>query len=191
MKHIGYRQQGVTLIIALIMLVLLTLLVLTSVNLGKASLQTVGNMQQRNETYAAAQETIEQVISSTRFFDTPDNVFPNPCEGANTKCIDTNGDSVNDVKVTLDPKPACVKAQRARIVLESSGGGANQQALSCATGNDSDDPAKEMGQDTSVCWDSTWEIQAKAVDVVTQAKVTVAQGVNVRVSEDAIATSCP
>ncbi|MEK7736556.1 MAG: hypothetical protein AAB319_02190, partial [Pseudomonadota bacterium] len=44
------RQRGATLVIGLIMLVLLTLMAVSSFNLGKSNLQIVGNMQFRNQT---------------------------------------------------------------------------------------------------------------------------------------------
>ena len=105
------RQRGVTLVTALIMLILLTLMVLASANLGNSSLQAVGNMQQRSDVYAAAQETVEQALSSTSFYNTPSTPITDQCGGtANTKCIDTNGDGNTDVKVTLAPT-VCIPAQ--------------------------------------------------------------------------------
>ena len=50
------RQHGITLVTALILLVVLTLLALTTFNLGKSNLQIVSNMQQRDEAQAAAND---------------------------------------------------------------------------------------------------------------------------------------
>ena len=77
MKNL-HRQQGVTLIMALVMLVVLTLLALTSFNLTRSNLQIVSNMQQRDEAEAAAREVIEETISSTRFFETPNDILQEP-----------------------------------------------------------------------------------------------------------------
>ena len=56
-----FRQAGATLIISLIVLVLMTLLAVSTFNLGKGNLQIVGNMQRQNEALAAAQEVIEEL----------------------------------------------------------------------------------------------------------------------------------
>jgi len=47
---------------------------------GKSDLQIVGNMQQRKQALSAAQQTIEQVISSTQFTATPTTAVFNPCK---------------------------------------------------------------------------------------------------------------
>lgn len=195
MKKRIYKQGGATLIVALIMLVLLTLLVLASLNMGKASLQTVGNMQQRNEAYGAAQDAIEQAISNTTFFGTPNNVIPNPCDGTPNKlCFDTNGDGTKDVTVMLNPAPACLTAtplKNSDLRVSNTDGSINQNELACARSKNPEDFALENPADNSMCADSLWEINAEATDSVTQAKVELTQGVRVRVSTDAVAAACP
>ena len=182
-----HRQQGVTLVVALIMLVLLTLLALTSFNVSKSNLQVVSNMQQRDEAIAAAREVIEETISSTRFFETPNNVLAEPCGGPNQRCIDTNGDGRSDVTVALTPPPSCVKAQSIKnteldVTIDDDAGctiGAPQifGVAGAVTGN-------------SECANSIWEVTAVATDPTTQAAVTVTQGIAVRVAKDDVATSC-
>lgn len=183
------RQRGVTLIMALIMLTLLTLLSLASFNLGKSNLQIVGNMQRREEALAAADAAIEEAISSTRFFSTPTDALASPCGGnGNTRCVDTDGDNVADVTVTLTPAPTCVKVQNVKNTsldlsdeedLGCSGGGAPLFGVAGAVTGD------------SLCANSVWEIHAVATDNVSEATVEVTQGVSVRVAKDDIATSCP
>lgn len=80
------RQQGMTLVMALIMLVLLTVLALTSFSLGNSNLQVVSNMQQREQAIAAANQVIEETISSPRFFSTPEAALTNPCGAPNQRC---------------------------------------------------------------------------------------------------------
>ncbi|WP_238482512.1 pilus assembly PilX family protein [Noviherbaspirillum aridicola] len=180
-----------TLVVALIMLVLITLLVVTSANLGQGSLQTVGNMQHRNEVYAAAQATIEEAISSTRFFDNPANVLVNACDGvSNQRCIDTNGDGTHDVKVQLTPAPTCVMVQAVKnddLEITS----AEAEDLGCAVGQGQNSGIVGAATGDSMCSNSTWEIHALASDMVTEAKTEITQGVAVRVSNDAISTACP
>ncbi|MDP3670849.1 MAG: hypothetical protein WA191_04455 [Telluria sp.] len=184
-----YRQQGVTLITALIMLVLLTMLALTSFNLGKSNLQIVSNMQQRDEAISAAREVIEETISNTRFFQTPDNVLAAPCNGVpNTRCVDTNGDGATDVTVTLTPAPACVMA---RPIMNSALNLADPDEAGCATGTTQNFGVVDAVTGNSECSNSVWDVHALATDMVTQASVEVTQGISVRVAKDDIATSCP
>ena len=66
------RQQGVSLLLSLIMLVVLTLLVVSAVRMSNSNLKTVGNMQFKNEAVAAAQQAIEQqVMGDVNNFYTP------------------------------------------------------------------------------------------------------------------------
>lgn len=181
------QQQGATLLVSLIILVLMTLLGVSSFLLGKSNMQTVGNMQQRNEAMAAAQETIEETVSKTQFFETPANAVPNGC-AANKKCVDVNGDGKPDVTVTL----ATPKCTQAKVVQNSALNFENEEDRGCSVSpvqNLFGTPTATTGN--SLCADSVWELSAEAVDDVTEAEVTVTQGAAVRVSTDNIATSCP
>ncbi len=183
------RQRGVTLVVALIMLVLLTLLALTSFNLGKSNLQIVSNMQQRDEAIAASREVIEETISNTRFFDTPTNLLNNPCDGVlNTRCIDVNGDGTTDVRVALTPAPSCVKAAYIKTTtLDLS----DSEDLACSAGSSQNFGVAGAYTGNSECANSVWEVHAVATDVATEATVEVVQGIAVRVDKDSIATNCP
>ena len=66
-----HEQRGITLVVGLIMLLILTLFAVSAIRLSTANLRTVGNMQARNEATAAAQRAIEQVMSSTDPFTAP------------------------------------------------------------------------------------------------------------------------
>lgn len=181
------QQQGATLLVSLIILVLMTLLGVSSFMLGKSNMQTVGNMQQRNEAMAAAQETVEETVSKTQFFETPTNAVPNGC-AANTKCVDVNGDGKSDVTVTL----ATPKCTQAKVVQNVALNYEDDEERGCAVGvvqNQFGTPKAATGN--SLCADSVWELSAEAIDDVTESKVTVTQGAAVRVSTDNIATSCP
>jgi Tfp pilus assembly protein PilX len=185
------QEKGITLVVALIMLVLVTLLVVTSLNLGKGSLQAVGNMQHQNQTLSAAQESLEEVISSKRFFETPTSVFPNPCDGKpNTRCVDINADNIPDVSVTLTPAPSCVQAQ---AIKNTNLDLANSEDVGCSVGTVQNFGVGMPGTSSgdSLCAESLWNIRAEAVDKVSETKVVATQGVSVRVSNDNVATSCP
>jgi Tfp pilus assembly protein PilX len=75
-RHRGPKvhQQGMTLVISLIMLVVITLFVLSAVRLSTANLRTVGNMQVKNEAAAASERAIEDLMSSTTPFTAPASV---------------------------------------------------------------------------------------------------------------------
>ena len=184
-----HRQQGITLIMALIMLVVLTLLALTSFNMNQSNLQVVSNMQQREEALAAAREVIEETISSTDFFKSPASALKNPCDGAaNTRCVDVNGDGTTDVTVAITPAPACVKAQP---IKSSDLDLSVEEDLACSLGASQNFGTEGANTGNSTCANSVWEIHAVATDVVTEAQVEVTQGVAVRVAEDDLTKNCP
>ena len=181
------QQQGATLLVSLIILVLMTLLGVSSFLLGKSNMQTVGNMQQRGEVMAAAQETIEATVSKTQFFETPTNAVPNGC-AANTKCVDVNADGKSDVTVTL----ATPKCTQAKVVQNNALNFENTEDQGCGVMVAQNQwGIKYATTGNSLCADSVWELSAEAVDDVTEAQVTVTQGAAVRVSTDKVATSCP
>jgi Tfp pilus assembly protein PilX len=184
----SHRQRGITLVTALIMLVLLTLLALTSFNLGKSNLQIVSNMQQRDEATAAAREVIEETISNTRFFVTPQNILANPCGAPNQRCFDTNGDGRNDVKVAITPAPKCVKAP---IIKNSALDMAKREDADCSMGSGQNFGTAGAVDGNSACADGIWEVSAVATDLDTSAKVKVTQGVAVRVARDDVTNNCP
>lgn len=183
------RQDGITLITALIMLVLLTLIALTTFNVSKSNLQIVSNMQQRDEATAAAREVIEETISNTRFSTTPDHVIANPCGGEeNTRCVDTNGDGTSDVKVAITPRPECVKAP---VIKNTALDLAKREDQVCSMGSAQSFGVAGSVDGNSACADSIWEVNAVATDMQTEAKVEVTQGVAVRVARDDVTNNCP
>lgn len=97
--HSSSSQSGVTLIIGLIMLLLISLIVAGAFSISASNLKSVGNMQVREEGIAAANLAIEQVISSP-FTDSP------VAQEINVD-IDKNGVTDYVVKVKA---PTCTKA---------------------------------------------------------------------------------
>jgi Tfp pilus assembly protein PilX len=187
MKH-PRRQRGITLVTALIMLVLLTILALTSFNLGNSNLQVVGNMQRRQQALAAAHEVLEETISSANFATTPGAALANPCGGPNQRCIDSDGDGKTDIKVTLSPPPSCVKVQP---IKNSDLDLANTEDIGCAVGANQNFGVAGSSDGNSDCENSVWDVNAVATDTATQATVKVTQGVAIRVARDDVATNCP
>jgi Tfp pilus assembly protein PilX len=182
------REQGITLVTALIMLLLLTMLALASVNLGNSNLQVVGNMQRRDQALAAAHAVLEESISSPTFTQTPDSALSNTCGAPNQRCVDTDGDGKNDIKVTLSPAPSCVKVQP---IKNSDLDLSDNEDMGCAVGASQMHGVAGAADGNSDCDNSVWDVSAVATDDATQASVKVVQGVAVRISRDDVATNCP
>jgi Tfp pilus assembly protein PilX len=70
-----YRhQRGVTLLVSLVMLVVLTIFAISSFNLSSINLRISGNFQQQRFMEATAQQALDQVISTNSAF----NLTPSP-----------------------------------------------------------------------------------------------------------------
>lgn len=183
------KQQGMTLVIALIMLVLMTMFTISNFKMGNSSLQIVGNMQQRSQAQSAAQSTIEEAISTTQFTTSPAAALRTPCGGvANTRCFGVNGNTTNDLTVTLNPAPLCVSSQS---IANASLNLSNPDDAGCAVGAAQSFGIAGSASGASLCANTLWQLTAVAADNVTKANTTIVQGVTVRVTTDSLATTCP
>ncbi len=184
------QEQGMTLLMALIMLIVLTLLALSSFNLTQANMQVVTNMQQRDAVTFAARGVLDEVLSGDAFHKNATQTLAQQpgCGGLpDQRCLDTNGDQVNDVTVKVEVKPKCVKVKTIKTAdLDM----ANKEQATCVlpTGNFGTDGANSGD---SMCADSVWEVQVVATDDISNAKMTVTQGIAVSVDVDEIKTKCP
>jgi Tfp pilus assembly protein PilX len=170
------RQRGATLVVGMIMLILISLLAVASFKLGKSDLQIVGNMQQRKQALAAAQQTTEQVISSTQFTATPTDALPSPCGGVkNTACVDVNGDGVVDVNVKVVVTCAALVP-----ILNNT----PNLPHSCLKGVDQTNGVVGALTGDSLCSNTVWDVQATATDAVTNAQYVVDQGVATQFTEN-------
>jgi len=93
-------QQGTALVVGMIMLVLITLMLITALNLGTTNFRAVSNMQYRSEAIAAANAAIEQVAGS------PFTVAP----AAEIVAVDMDSDGDADYQVAIS-QPVCVVAK--------------------------------------------------------------------------------
>ena len=189
------KQRGITLILSLIMLVLLTIMALSAFHIGKGSLQVVDNAQQQEQVENAAQAMMDQVLSSPTFVSDPTNVLDNsncPTEvgaPANSRCIDLYGDSKTVVVVQLSPVPTCLQV---KPVMNSALDITVSEDAGCAKSPDPNRFGVEgTATDESLCSDSLWELNALATERVSNARAQVTQGVQMRVSNDAVSTACP
>ena len=191
------RQQGATLLVAMIMLIMLTLFALSAMNTSIVNLRMVGSMQYRQEALDATQRTIEAAISTTRFVDFPGDAIDADCGTPNTMCTDVNGDGVDDLITTLTPAPACIQSKITKI-SELTIVNANSEDVACLQaqqqGTFGIGGAASTGD--SLCGQTAWNISAQTVqkgatattsDVVYNAT----QGIGVRVPALAITSTCP
>ena len=62
-RRLPARQRGMALVVGLILLALMTVMAITGFNIGRTSLDIVGNMQGRQEVIAADNNAIQEAIS--------------------------------------------------------------------------------------------------------------------------------
>lgn len=131
-------QHGATLVVGLIMLTLITLMISSAFTLSASNLQSVGNMQNRDEAIAAANKAIEQVLSSP-FTNVP---------AAESIDVDINNDGNTDYTVNL-AKPTCINA------LKLAGAGAPPSSISLGS---------SFSVSSSTYYDTLWDLDATVVD---------------------------
>jgi hypothetical protein len=178
MVNVAKRQQGVVLVVSLILLLAITLIVVSASNLTQSNLKIVQNMESRNLARHAASSALEEAISSGRFTISPESIFAESCGSANQKCYDFNGDGTNDVRVTVS-QPRCV------IVIPK------KNSELDIFNSEADASCFLPPGIYSMCANSVWEFEAVATDLVTGAEVTMRQGVSVLTTLNRIDTACP
>ncbi|MDH4611119.1 PilX N-terminal domain-containing pilus assembly protein [Pseudomonas sp. BN102] len=156
-------QQGATLVVGLIMLLMLTLLVGSAFTMSGSSLKSVGNMQARDEALAAANLATEQVVSSP-FTDAPTAEWIN---------VDINNDGATDYTVSMAP-PTCISETELPVVAE---------------GKESGIRAGVVTPDSQ--WNTVWELAATVTDPVSGAATKVRSGVRVVLSQSEKESVCP
>lgn len=185
------HERGVTLVIGLIMLVLLTLMAVAAFQMGTSQTAIVSNAQHRGEATDAAQQAINTVLNSSNFMINPAAAIPNSncaAGGANSLCVDVNGDGTPDVTVTLSPQPTCVSGAP---INSSTLDFTSANDLACAGGSQQNFGVQGATSGASLCANSNWEITAAANDAATKTNVTVVQGVAARVAATDLANNCP
>lgn len=171
LKH---NQCGATLLVALIMLIVLTLLVVSSIRSSNTNLHIAGNMQMQGEAAAAGQQAIEQVISG--------NFTTNPVASVVTVDINNSGTANYTVNMT---KPVCTGSvpllnsnldmNNANDIPCFSSSTASNTGIVFAAGN-------PMTTGQSWCYTQQWDVQSEATSLAgTGADVTTHQGVSLRV----------
>ena len=183
------RQEGVTLVIALVLLTLLALFAMTAFQTSLTDLKSSGNMQARTEALNAAQDAIEIAISTPQFASTPADAITTPCGAPNTLCTDLNKDGAPEYVTHLDPPPACIGTKTIKVLeLNLS----DTEDLGCAVsqGQQFGIEGADVAASDSLCANSTWNLTAKATASDNGATMTVSQGVGIRIPTSDSAGSC-
>jgi len=160
-RNLRKGQQGVTLIVGLIMLILITLMVTTAFTLNTNNLKSIGNMQFRNESVMAAGKGIEQVVA-TQF---PVGFLSVP--PAQTITYDINNDGTADYTVQV-AKPECVEA------IPMSLGGAGGACSGIKGGGLAGCPPPN--------YTTLWDMQATVSDITSGAAIVLKQGVRIEIT---------
>lgn len=174
------RQSGITLVMSLIMLIVLTLLVVSAVRFGNINLKIAGNAQTEAEATAATQVGIEQTLQKVKDPATdPSTVLAQPALAVST------GGASYTVNVA---KPTCVLTKNIKNVELDPTNNDDRLCFGSA------DPDSLVGSDGKLlaaptsCKGQQWDIAATTQDAATGAQVAMLQGVSLRVSAE---VQCP
>lgn len=181
------RERGATLVVALVILLLLAFFGLSAYHTSLTDMKASGNMQARTEALNAAQEAIETAISTAQFFTDPANALQAPCGAPNTFCVDYNGDGLPEYIARLVPSPACMTKKVISVVELNL---ADAEDLGCAVGQAQNFGIAGAGNGDSLCANTVWQVTAEASAPASGAKVTVSQGVGIRIGIDDMTSAC-
>lgn len=171
------EQRGSTLLVALVMLMLLTMVAISAMNATTSSIQIVGNAQFREESNAAAQQAIENMISSNFTASPAASSVAVAFGAANYTAQVATPTCTSSIGLTNAELNPAIAADA--VCLGSGAGGAN--LIMGASGVLS--PTAQ-----SWCYKQQWDIQATVTDSNTGANTVVHQGVFTRVPAG---TACP
>lgn len=148
------QQRGVTLIVALVMLVVLTLLVISAIRSSNTNLRIAGNMQMQGEAAAAAQQAIEQILSGN--FTAPPTAI--------TIQVDINNDGTPDYAAAV-AQPSCTGS---RAVANSALDMNNANDVPCFSSSTTSNTGMMFVSATSIatgqswCFDQQWDVAASS-----------------------------
>ena len=160
---IPQQQRGTTLVVGLIMLLMISLLVITNLNMSTSNLNAVSNMQFRNEALAAANKATAQVLSSS-FATSPT---------AETINVDIDNNGVTDYVVSI-AQPQCIRASRAYTA------GGNTTVGIIVAGGDT----------WNTVWDIDATVSSSSANAG-EASIRVHSGVRVLLTETQRNSACP
>ena len=180
------RQRGVTLIVALFMLVALGLLAAWAARSSATNLRVVGNEQSRQMALDVAQTAIEQTISGTTFGSNPAALAAVPVP------VDVDGAGNADMTARITPAPTCYRWVAVKQLGLDAASEADRACMgSSSGGNTGIDDSTATANGNSLCADSEWNIRAVVTDAATGAQVRVNQGVAMRGLITDVVNNCP
>jgi Tfp pilus assembly protein PilX len=173
------RQQGMTLVVSLVMLVVLTLLVVSAIRFGNINLRIAGNVQSETEASAATQVAMETMVKTI-------NTTPNISTLATQQMTVSTGG--RDYTVTV-VKPACIFNKN---INNSELDPTKPGDLPCFETTDTEKLITANNTLTTVptaCKNQQWDVLASVDDSAKSgAKTSMLQGVSVRVGAE---VQCP
>jgi hypothetical protein len=112
-----------------------------------------------------------------------------PCGAPNRFCTDYDGDGTPEYTTRLVPAPACVTMKVIKVAELNL---ASSEDLGCAVGQSQQFgvAGAALAAGDSLCAATVWQVTAEATAVTGGAKVTVSQGVGLRVSTDEMSGAC-
>lgn len=174
------RQQGVTLIVALVMLVVLTVLVVSVIRFGNINLKISGNMQAEAEAQAAAQVALERTVDLINKAPNISSIAAEPTMAVSTGAV------TYTVSVS---KPACIFTKN---IHTSQLDPTKEGDLPCFESGDQGEKLvtanNTLTQPPTACKDQQWDVQAAVDDDDSGARMSLLQGVSVRVGAEVL---CP
>lgn len=171
------RQQGMTLLIALIMLVVITLFVVSMVRLGNTTSTIVSNMRAQKSVEAEAQQQVEIALNNFTFFD---NVISNTTTWTATDAtssstiVDTKGSYLSAADLWTTYKPSSATAATPPAAQSTDLRVYRPQCAYYETASGYSALSGVAPQDTY------WDIKAIALDSKTSAASEVHQGIQMR-----------
>lgn len=182
-------QSGITLVVGLIMLTLMTLLALSAMRLANTNLKVVGNEQFQNEAQAAAAYALDAIANKSTF--TSDN--------ATTVTVNV-GQADYAVAVS---KPACKRYRnipKSELVTVTAGiPVVSPDDIPCFTGSSSSSLTLVGGSSAnmageSLCAGTLWEMQASVSPAGTEVNTGVVsvmtEGIELRMTVPDAQTNC-
>lgn len=188
MRSSRRHSRGVTLLVVLIFLLLITMFSISAFRASTTNLRATQNMTLRQEAVAAAQAAIETTISTPAFqaasAPVPSNV-----------AVDVDGDNTNDYTVVVAPPATCTKIRQLSIAelpknpatgllrndwIRCDSGQAGQAVGSGSGGSGLiEGGASNVATGLSFCVETHWNLTATVTDARTGVEVVVNQGVAV------------
>lgn len=173
------RQQGMTLVVSLVMLVVLTLLVVSAIRFGNINLRIAGNVQSETEASAATQVAMETMVKTI-------NTTPNISTLASQEMTVSTGG--RDYRVTV-AKPVCMFNKN---INNSELDPTKPGDLPCFETTDTEKLITANDTLTTVptaCKNQQWDVLASVDDSAKSgARTSMLQGVAVRVGAE---VQCP